>query len=933
MNSSLLSSPSNSQLIAVNRFTGRVDSFDWKSKTFELTRELGTQLPQSTLGGRAFLAGAFNGEVNVWRLSDKASPRHFIVDNRPPVRLSVTQREHPEDWNPLPAEGSGTRTVGPNRAVEMYLSASGGWLAWGKYDGTVTIWNTSGRGYPVQLSDAASSVQAVATADNTAFQDSFVAAAGSDRHMYLWSLRSGSLTKVLTGLSGDPQAVSFSSDGTRLNATSQFTVVGWDVGTGKSLERWQVPVENATKRFVFASALDSRRGLLGLGMNDGYVDVWDTLHHRRIDQVGNFDPVLIGADTGGGRIDRVVFGNSGTLVAFGKQYGLLEVWNFKTHQRLAQERCNGMTMSLAFSHDDRYLICGSESGVVAWDLQGKEPPRNFLTTERFISSIAVTGDSSRVIAGAIGALVIWDFHSGRIIDVVRTSDRPVALSLLGRGFVVSLNEDATVGLYGISSAVLLAKCVSRGQDDWLTFTSDGFFDGTSSAWKRSDFHSSLDFMSFFELERFFSQFYQPGLVSTLVSEGQPIRNVLVMRNDPRAAAKIERLKTSQLPKVTFESPKVSNVEVSARSISVLIEARDTGSGVEGCRLFRNGILVHHSNERIRQTGVALRVSADVTVTAGPNHLRAYCFNDDGLKSLDVTISVTGSQSLFQEGRAYILAVGVNQYSDVPLSFAVADAEAVSNKVASLLSAASRFGPAVAIVLRDEEATTENILWVLRRLSGDKTLGPAPSAIRTPLTTAGPEDAVVIFFAGHGSFQGEHYYLVPYGGGKNISETDLDKALENIDAGHLALIVDACESAGILSENIRAGPINASGLAQLAYEKGGYILAASQNDQPAREFPSLGHGLLSSVLLKEALTAIASGPSAKEATMAAWLSAAVSEVPLVQRHLPEFSVRRDVSSTPASDGFRSSGSYQVPYLFFRRDGDEVPFPIGRVILSK
>jgi WD40 repeat protein len=197
MNSSLLSSPSNSQLIALNHFIGRVYSFDWKSKTFELTREL----PQSTLGGRGFLAGAFNGEVNIWRLSDKASPRHFIVDNRPPLRLSVTQREHPEDWNPLPAEGPGTRTVGPNRAVETYLSASGGWLAWGKYDGTVTIWKTSGRGNPVQLSDAASSVQAVETADNTAFQDSLVAAAGSDRHMYLWSLQSGSLTKVLTGLS------------------------------------------------------------------------------------------------------------------------------------------------------------------------------------------------------------------------------------------------------------------------------------------------------------------------------------------------------------------------------------------------------------------------------------------------------------------------------------------------------------------------------------------------------------------------------------------------------------------------------------------------------------------------------------------------------------------------------------------------------------
>jgi hypothetical protein len=55
-------------------------------------------------------------------------------------------------------------------------------------------------------------------------------------------------------------------------------------------------------------------------------------------------------------------------------------------------------------------------------------------------------------------------------------------------------------------------------------------------------------------------------------------------------------------------------------------------------------------------------------------------------------------------------------------------------------------------------------------------------------------------------------------------------LEPIDAGDLALVLDACYSAAAFANpRFRPGTLDSRGLARLAYDKGMWILAASQAD--------------------------------------------------------------------------------------------------------
>src|SRR5262249_33120318 len=119
-----------------------------------------------------------------------------------------------------------------------------------------------------------------------------------------------------------------------------------------------------------------------------------------------------------------------------------------------------------------------------------------------------------------------------------------------------------------------------------------------------------------------------------------------------------------------------------------------------------------------------------------------------------------------------------------------------------------------------------------------------------------------------AFDGSRFYIIPHDfrntsqlakGDRDsdageapfaISDLELERAFENIDAGHILLVIDACRSGGALnSKDPSEGPMNSKGLAQLAYDKGMYVLTAAQWDQAAMEVTELGHGLLTFALVQ------------------------------------------------------------------------------------
>jgi hypothetical protein len=370
------------------------------------------------------------------------------------------------------------------------------------------------------------------------------------------------------------------------------------------------------------------------------------------------------------------------------------------------------------------------------------------------------------------------------------------------------------------------------------------------------------------------------------------------------------------------------------------------------RLFRNGTLIKFWRGDVLKGGKQATFEAEIPIVAGENELVAYAFNHDNVKSQDAELAVTGGASLRRKGVAYVIACGVNQYanSQYNLKYAVADATSFAEEVRAQQMKLQDYERVEIIPLLDKDATKANILLALKRLSNAQaTLPPnAPQAL-SKIQTAQPEDAVLIFFAGHGAAQGSRFYLIPhdlgYAGERDaltaeavktilshgVSDLELEAAIEGVDAGQMLFVLDACNSGQALeAEEKRRGPMNSSGLAQLAYEKGMYILTAAQSYQAALEAAELGHGYLTFALIEDGLKKGLSDRDPKDGQALAreWFNFAEERVPQMQEREMQTRLLLDFAVNEAKAKEPKQRSIQRPRVFYRRELESHPFIVAK-----
>ena len=169
----------------------------------------------------------------------------------------------------------------------------------------------------------------------------------------------------------------------------------------------------------------------------------------------------------------------------------------------------------------------------------------------------------------------------------------------------------------------------------------------------------------------------------------------------------------------------------------------------------------------------------------------------------------------------------------------------------------------------------------------------------------------------------------------ISDEELELAVEGIDTDKLLMVIDACNSGQALeAEERRRGPMNSKGLAQLAYEKGMYILTAAQSYQAAQEVSELGHGLLTYALVEEGLKQAAADFDPKDGQLwvREWFDYASTRVPNMQ--IEKLNKARGVGLTlsfvegeervPVAERRVT----QTPRVFYRRESEGRPLIVAK-----
>jgi len=830
--------------------------------------------------------------------------------------------------------------AGPSPILAVALSPNGNNVAVGNW--TSIDLRDSGTGKHVRTFEARlSGIRAVAFSP-----DGKALASAAGNKIKVWDCVSGALANAIEGHSSQINALAFAPNGRMLaSAGADRTIKLWDVSSNRLIRNLTGHISS-----VSAIAFSPDGKFIASGSIDKTIKLWDA---QSGESVKTFEGHV-------SLVSAIAFAPNGKTIASGGYDNSIKIWDVAGGN--AVYTLNGHeseVTGIAFSPDGTVLAsCGRDKTVRLWDPVTGQAIRILEGSASDVFAVSFSPDGKLLAsAGYDKVLRLWNPANGQPVRTLEGHSGPVvALAFSSDGkFIASGSDDASTKIWSPDSFQNLGTLVSFNDgNDWLTVTPEGEFDGSPQGWNAILWRFASNTFDVAPVEAFFNEYYYPGLLADILA-GKKTKTVHDIAGVDRRQPKVKLNLVDN--RVSADHP------IASRKITVRIQIEEAppdtthtaGGGARDVRLFRNGALIKVWHGDVLDSRPAVALEETISVVAGENRITAYGFNRDNIKSADDTLSLTGSDALKRKGVLYVVTVGINEYAnpEYNLRYAGADAQELGQTLLQEQSKLGNFARYELIPLLNQDATRANILAALGRLSADDgELPPNAPSVLNRIKPAEPEDAVIIFFAGHGTAQKDRFYLIPYDLGydgrrdaldqsrlntllaHSISDQDLERAFEPIDAGDLLMVLDACNSGQALeSEEKRRGPMNSVGLAQLAYEKGIYILTAAQAYQAALEASELGHGFLTYALVDAGLKNGEADREPKDGKVLIreWVDFAVGRVPEMQaaalrgsRGLKIVFAQEDEKiSEPAKRNL------QRPRVFYRRELEPQPLVLENV----
>lgn len=825
-----------------------------------------------------------------------------------------------------------------------------------------------------------------------------LASAGDDKIIKIWNVANGREVKSLTGHADKIFKLEFARSGKSIVSGSwDGTFRRWDLLNGQSKILVEDAVKNAgDENGVFAVSPDEK--ILARAFSSR-VEFYDLTNGQPVKtlrgQSQAVKTVLLSRDgkylASGGSDKKVRLWSaaSGEMKTLGSLSEAVFYYAFSPDNRL-----------LASSSWEEIKIWDISTGkeLKTFTLSGGHKPVSFSPDGKFLAAYnSNCADQAR-------CLGVWEIESGKFAELEErpewfedNSTSPCRSGAIGADKINLeaacegaswLKEPLEIKFTGGKQSATLYVF---GESDWLVVTGEGLFDGTPNAWRQLIWRFNGDTFDYGSLELYFNDFFYPNLLQEIFSGKSPRAKAgLELEKIDRRQPTIEIASIDGQSKNKTVAQADNKTANGKRTATLSLEIIDNAaakkqpehgatSGAQDLRLFRNGSLVRIWRGDVFDAAASgcekiptklneprrTRCSAEIAVAAGENNFTAYAFNSANVKSNDAAASFK-SDAARRGGTLYVLAVGVNKYANASydLRFAVPDVldigAAIKDEQAKLQTDADlkQYAETKVITLTDEAATRKNILLALHLFTIDgakmKSLpenlcadlsGEVCARLKTELgkiKATEPEDALLIYYAGHGTSRGQRFYLLPHDftgavgeedlSRQSVSDIELNDALERVDAGKLLMTIDACQSGRALGEKTEGrAPTNSKGLAQLAYDKGMLILTATQSQEAAKEAAEIDgqkieHGLLTYALLKGLQNARADADGDKKLTEREWLDYAVGQVPLLQSltgNRGTIIKNLNGKSTAASEPKR-----QTPRVFYRRETETNPLIMAK-----
>jgi len=279
---------------------------------------------------------------------------------------------------------------------------------------------------------------AAAALYSVAINNKHLAVAGENGTVALFDVKSGKLLQRLQGHEGHVKAVVFHPQGEWLaSAGYDKRIVIWSLTTGKQIKELKTPEK------VWTLAVSPDGNYLASGGKDNEISLWNVKMGSKRTFTGHEDDVK-----------GLAFNSNGKLLASASYDGTVRLWDVATGEEL--HKLIGHTdkvYTVVFSPDDKWLASGSKDTTVRlWEVDSGKPKYSLLGHRKMVFGVSFSADGRYVVSASDDmTLRMWDIASGVTMLVFQGHTAGVnGVVISPAGKVFSVSDDTTVRRWNLT---------------------------------------------------------------------------------------------------------------------------------------------------------------------------------------------------------------------------------------------------------------------------------------------------------------------------------------------------------------------------------------------------------------------------------------------------------------------------------------------------
>lgn len=478
-------------------------------------------------------------------------------------------------------------------------------------------------------------------------------------------------------------------------------------------------------------------------------------------------------------------------------------------------------------------------------INGKRPK---LDDYEIARSYAIAPDNKSLLLGTEWALRLLDRNAREIWNVgLPAVVWAVNITQHGKLAVAALS-DGTIRWYRLRDGKeIFAYFPHNNGQDWIAWAPSGYYVSSIYGDNFVGWHLNRGkdlAPDFYRAVQFDRILYRPDIVvATFKAELATKPNSVKIPSS--GGFDISKLGDIAPPRLLFKRVQVQGAD--SPRLHIEVQGEKNRQAIQDVTVFVNNIPVTPNAERMLRAGESEHFMRTIEVDLFDRHnnIRAEAFDGHAMGVAETYVAAPGTTALKPPaGKLYVLAVGVNQFAELPsfnLDFAAGDAEGFAKTMRS--AGKSHFKEVVTHLITDNTALKPRKETIVQALEFVK--------------QSQPEDTVIVFLASHGmSDASGNYYFIPHDAKKKDLLT-IDSGSGKVDSliswatffdalrgatGRRILIVDTCQARNI------EGKLETHSLMKRSASSLFSMIMSSKGDEQSQEYPPGNHGLFTYSLL-------------------------------------------------------------------------------------